>query len=148
MSRRRAPRRPQFIVRTTESAHRAAARLRGDERDSFERAVADLAAVGCRQGGYRLLGDDGGWSRYCCRRGYGELRFVLTFVPSGGDGGDFDHLADDERDVVIIVALGHHDDSRFYSELSKQLGVAAVGQRREDKPACCGERGWPSVGEL
>lgn len=51
-----------------------------------------------------------------------------------------------DADVVYVVAVGRHDDARFYNDLSEALGTRAVGVRREQKPGCCGTEGWPSLG--
>lgn len=51
-----------------------------------------------------------------------------------------------EPDVAIVVAVGRHDSRAFYAKLSQTFAISAVGQGREEKPACCGKGGWPSVG--
>jgi hypothetical protein len=51
-----------------------------------------------------------------------------------------------EPGVAIVVAVGRHDSRAFYAELSKTLEIDAAGRGRKEKPACCGEDGWPSVG--
>lgn len=48
--------------------------------------------------------------------------------------------------MAIVVALGRHDDRTFYVDLAKTLEIGEVGQQRGEKPACCGENGWPSIG--
>jgi hypothetical protein len=48
---------------------------------------------------------------------------------------------------VAVVAIGQHDGPALYRELGSELGTAAVGLRREDKPDCCGPDGWPTLGE-
>jgi hypothetical protein len=99
--------------------------LRGKERASYEAAKANLEAQGCRQAGYRFLAEDGGPSQYCCKHLHGLLRLVTEF----------------EANDVIVVAIGHHDGD-FYRDLAGKLGTSAVGQRRANKPACCGPNGW------
>ncbi len=86
---------------------------------------------GCRVAGYRLLGaEDGGYSEFCCKRLADDCRAITTFKPG----------------VAIVVAVGRHDSRTFYAELSKTFAIGAAGQGRKEKPACCGEGGWPSVG--
>jgi hypothetical protein len=51
-----------------------------------------------------------------------------------------------ESEVVWIVAVGEHDGPRFYKRLSGELGIAGVGHGREQKPDCCGDDGWPTIG--
>jgi hypothetical protein len=119
--------------------------LRGREREAYDRLREELAAQGCRAGGYRLLDADGGWSEFCCRHGYAYQRFILTFLSRSETDSPVVDFVDDERPVVLIVAVGRHNDERFYSGLG-DLGVGPVGQRRAHKPACCGAGGWPTVG--
>jgi hypothetical protein len=73
---------------------------------------------------------DGGYSGFCCKRLVDDWRVITTFEPG----------------VAIVVAVGRHDSRAFYVELSKTLAIGAAGQGRKEKPACCGEDGWPSVG--
>jgi hypothetical protein len=51
----------------------------------------------------------------------------------------------DRPGIVFIEAVGQHDGDAFYASL-KHLGVGSVGRRRAEKPGCCGERGWPTLG--
>ncbi len=51
-----------------------------------------------------------------------------------------------EPNLAIIVFIARHDEQGFYAELAKTLAIGAVGQKREHKPDCCGEDGWPNVG--
>lgn len=89
-----------------------------------------LRVSGCRAAGYRLLGRDGSWSAYCCKHLDRNWRAITTF---------------DSR-TVIVVAVGEHDGPAFYRRLSEELGISQIGQRRDEKPECCGPDGWPSVG--
>ena len=136
----------RFIVRTVEEVNSAIANLPGRERDTFQQVVAELAANGCQAGGYRLLGANGDWSRFCCRHGYATQRIVLTFLEVADSQSSYSRFADRKRSVVIVGAVGRHDDERFYSGRA-ELGIGAVGRRRDWKPDCCGSDGWPSVGE-
>jgi len=122
-----------FAVRATPAAVAAIDRLRGTARKSYGAFEAELRKQGCRVAGYRLLGAEaGGYSEYCCKRLVDDWRAITTFEPG----------------VAIVVAVGRHDSRAFYAELSKTLGIGAVGPRREEKPPCCGKSGWPSVGSV
>lgn len=120
-----------FTLRATPAAVAAIDGLRGRARKSYAAFEAELRKQGCRVAGYRLLGaEDGGYSEFCCKRLVDDWRAITTFEPG----------------VAIVVAVGRHDSHAFYTELSKTFAVGAVGQGREEKPACCGKGGWPSVG--
>jgi hypothetical protein len=120
-----------FAVRATPAAVAAIERLRGTARRSYGAFEAELRKQGCRVAGYRLLGaEDGGYSEFCCKRLVDDWRAITTFEPG----------------VAIVAAVGRHDGRAFYAELSKTLAIGAAGQGRKEKPACCGEDGWPSVG--
>jgi hypothetical protein len=120
-----------FAVRATPVATAAIEALRGRARKSYEAFEGELRKQGCKVAGYRLLGaETGGYSEYCCKRLVDDWRAILTFEPG----------------VAIVVAVGRHDDRAFYADLAKMLDIGPIGQRREEKPACCGEDGWPSVG--
>ncbi len=93
---------------------------------------ADLKAQGCRAGGYRLLGNDGNWSPYCCKHLYGRWRVITTFEPG----------------IATVTAVGEHDGPDFYTQLSHELGISGVGRGREQKPDCCGPDGWPTPGSV
>lgn len=118
-------------MRATPAAVAAIDRLRARARKSYAAFEAELRKQGCGVAGYRLLGpEDGGYSEFCCKRLVDDWRAITTFEPG----------------VAIVVAVGRHDSRAFYAELSKTLEIDAVGQGRKEKPACCGEDGWPSVG--
>lgn len=120
-----------FAVRATPAAVAASEGLRGTARKSYEAFEVELRKQGCRVAGYRLLGaGKGGYSEYCCKRLVGDWRVIATFEPG----------------IVIVVAVGRHDDRAFYVDLAKTYEIGPIGQRREEKPACCGEDGWPNVG--
>ena len=120
-----------FAVRATPAATAAIDRLRGTARKSYAAFEAELRKQGCKVAGYRLLGaEDGGYSEFCCKRLVDDWRAITTFEPG----------------VAIVVAVGRHDSRAFYAELSQTFAIGAVGQGREEKPACCGKGGWPSVG--
>lgn len=120
-----------FALRATPAAVAVIERLRGTARRSYAAFETELRKQGCRVAGYRLLGaEDGGYSEYCCRRLVDDWRVITTFEPG----------------IAIVVAVGRHDSRAFYAELSKTLAIGAAGRRREEKPACCGKGGWPSVG--
>ncbi len=120
-----------FAVRATPAAVAAIERLRGTARRSYGAFEVELRKQGCRVAGYRLLGaEDGGYSEFCCKRLVDDWRAITTFEPG----------------VAIVVAVGRHDSRAFYVELSKTLAIGAAGQGRKEKPPCCGEDGWPSVG--
>jgi hypothetical protein len=120
-----------FAVRATPAAVAAIDRLRGTARRSYGAFEAELRKQGCRVAGYRLLGaEDGGYSEFCCKRLVDDWRAITTFEPG----------------IAVVVAVGRHDSRTFYAELSKTLEIGAAGQGRKEKPACCGEDGWPSVG--
>jgi hypothetical protein len=120
-----------FTVRATPAAAAAIDRLRGRARKSYAAFEAELRKQGCGVAGYRLLGaEDGGYSEFCCKRLVDDWRAITTFEPG----------------VAIVVAAGRHDSRAFYAELSQTFTIGAVGQGREEKPACCGKGGWPSVG--
>jgi hypothetical protein len=123
-----------FAVRATPAAVAAIGRLRGTARSSYGAFEAELRKQGCRVAGYRLLAaeDDGYYSEFCCKRLVDDWRAITTF----------------ELGVAIVVAVGRHDSHAFYVELSKSLAIGAVGQGRQEKPACCGKGGWPSVGSV
>jgi hypothetical protein len=120
-----------FAVRATPAAVAAIERLRGTARRSYGAFEAELRKQGCRVAGYRLMGaEDGDYSEFCCKRLVDDWRAITTFEPG----------------IAIVVAVGRHDSRAFYAELSKTLAIGAAGQGRKEKPACCGEDGWPSVG--
>lgn len=119
-----------FTLRATPAAVAAIERLRGTARKSYAAFEAELRKQGCRVAGYRLLGAEGGYSEYCCRRLVDDWRVIATFEPG----------------IAIVIAVGRHDSRAFYAELSQTFAIGAVGQGREEKPACCGKGGWPSVG--
>lgn len=120
-----------FAVRATPAAAAAIDRLRGTARRSYAAFEVELRKQGCRVAGYRLLGaENGDYSEFCCKRLVDDWRAITTFEP----------------DVAIVVAVGRHDNRAFYAELSKTLAIGAAGQGRKEKPPCCGEDGWPSVG--
>jgi hypothetical protein len=120
-----------FAVRATPAAVAAIDRLRGTARRSYGAFEVELRKQGCRVAGYRLLAaEDDGYSEFCCKRLVDDWRAIVTFEPG----------------VAIVVAVGRHDSRAFYAELAKTLAIGAAGQGRKEKPACCGERGWPSVG--
>lgn len=120
-----------FAVRATPAAVAAIERLRGTARKSYGAFEAELRKQGCKVAGYRLLGaEDGAYSEFCCKRLVDDWRAITTFEPG----------------VAIVVAVGRHDGRTFYTELSKTLEIGAAGQGRKEKPDCCGEDGWPSVG--
>jgi hypothetical protein len=120
-----------FAVRATPAAAEAIAALRGTARKRYEAFEGELGKQGCKVAGYRLLATEGGgYSEYCCKRLVGDWRVITTFEPG----------------VAIVVAVGQHDERGFYAELAKTLAIGAIGQGREEKPDCCGEGGWPTVG--
>jgi|ERR1019366_10240573 hypothetical protein len=121
-----------FAVRATPSAAAAIQALRGKTRKSYEAFERELRSGGCKVAGYRLLAPDrGGHSDFCCKALAENWRAITTFKPG----------------VAIVAAVGRHAEQAFYADLAKTLEIDAVGQRRQKKPGCCGERGWPSVGE-
>jgi hypothetical protein len=120
-----------FTLRATPTAAAVIERLRGTARRSYAAFETELRKQGCGVAGYRLLGgEDGGYSEFCCKRLVDDWRVITTFEPG----------------IAIVVAVGRHDSRAFYVELSKTLAIGAAGQGRKEKPACCGEDGWPSVG--
>jgi hypothetical protein len=122
-----------FTLRATPAAVAAIDRLPGRARKSYAVFEAELRKQGCGVARYRLLGaEDGGYSDFCCKRLVDDWRAITTFEPG----------------VAIFVAVGRHDSRAFYVELSKTLAIGAAGQGRKEKPACCDEDGWPSVGSV
>lgn len=119
-----------FTIRATRDATAAIDGLRGKARKSYDAFEAELRKQGCKVAGYRLLADDGGHSEYCCKRLVEDWRVIMTFEPG----------------VAIVVVLGRHDDREFYIDLATTLEISAAGRRRQEKPDCCGEDGWPSAG--
>jgi hypothetical protein len=120
----------KFTIEATRAVAAAIDGLRGRARKSYEAFEGELRKQGCKVGGYRLLGHDGELSEYCCKRLAENWRAITTFEPG----------------AVIIVAINRHDDRAFYADLAKTLEIGATGQRRLEKPACCGADGWPSIG--
>jgi hypothetical protein len=121
-----------FAVRATPAAASAVDGLRGKARKRYDAFERELRKQGCKVAGYRLLALAGdGYSEHCCKRLVENWRVITTFEPG----------------VAIIVAVGRHEERGFYLSLAKTLEIAGVGQGRGDKPACCGEDGWPSVGK-
>jgi len=88
-----------------------------------------LRAEGCRAGGYRLLAADGTLSPFCCVHLYADWRLITTYEPAR----------------VMLIALGQHDGTGFYQAAASDLGIGPVGQRRPNKPPCCGPSGRPNV---
>lgn len=120
-----------LAVRATPAAAAAIGALRGTARKRYEAFEGELRKQGCRVAGYRLLAPEVGvYSEYCCKRLVDDWRVITTFEPG----------------VAIVVAVGRHDERGFYAGLAEALKIAGVGQGRGDKPDCCGEDGWPSLG--
>jgi hypothetical protein len=117
-------------LRLTPSADTAVGDLRGRPAADWSRLEPELKAQGCRAAGYRLLAADGTWSSSCCKHLYGQWRVISSFEPG----------------IVWVIAVAEHDGPEFYKRLSDELGIAGVGRGREQKPACCGEAGWPTIG--
>lgn len=120
----------RYRLRITPDAQAVRATLRGDSVDAFEKLRTALKAQACKAAGYRLLARDGTWSEYCCVHLDRDWRVILTFDDDGGQ----------------IVHIGRHDGPEFYASLATDYDIRDTGQRREQKPACCGDEGWPSVG--
>jgi hypothetical protein len=122
-----------FAVQATPAAAAAIAALRGKARKRYKAFEYELRHGGCKVAGYRLVAPGGaGPSGYCCKPLVENWRVIITFRPG----------------VAMIAAVGRHDEPGFYAELAKTLAISAIGQGREHKPACCGEAGWPSLGEV
>jgi len=120
-----------FGVRATRSAERAIRGLRGTTARRYAQFETELRAQGCRAAGYRLLAPNHGeFSSYCCKHLDRRWRVLTTFDPG----------------LVTIVAVGEHDGEAFYQQVASTLGIRPVGSKREAKPPCCGNDGWPSVG--
>jgi plasmid maintenance system killer protein len=131
LSRRRRIEAPgRFRLRITPAAQEVREQLRGRSATKFEALQAALKAEACKAGGYRLLARDGEWSEFCCIHLDREWRVILTFDAGG----------------TQIVHVGRHDGPEFYASLSSQYDIDDAGQKRDQKPACCGDDGWPSVG--
>ncbi len=73
----------------------------------------------------------GRWSLYCSRVICANWRVVTTYRPG----------------EVIVVGIGRHEGAALYAELANEIGTSAVGVRRDEKPECCGQDGWPTLGE-
>jgi len=117
-------------LRLTPSADAAIRELRGKPAEELGSTEAQkLKAQGCRAARYRLLGDCG-WSSYCCGQLHGQWRVISTF----------------ESDIVWVITVSEHDGPQFYKRLSEDLDISGVGRTREQKPSCCGEDGWPTIG--
>lgn len=110
-----------FAIEATPAAASAIHELRGTTRRRWLQVRAELEAQGCKAAGYRLLAPDGGRSELCCRHLDRDWRLITTFEPG----------------VVVVVAIGRHDGSGFYSALAEDLDIRPVGQGREQKPPCC-----------
>jgi len=50
-----------------------------------------------------------------------------------------------EPSIAWIIDVVEHDGPQLYKELATKLGISNIGQKREHKPDCCGEDGWPNV---
>jgi hypothetical protein len=87
-------------------------RLRGTARKSYATFEAELRKQGCKVAGYRLMGAEGGYAEYCCKRLVDDWRVIATFEPG----------------IAIVIAIGRHDSRTFYAELSKKFAIGAVGQ--------------------
>lgn len=121
----------EFTIRATRAVAATIDDLRGKARKSYENFEGELRKQGCMVAGYRLLAEDGGLSEYCCKRLVEDWRTITTFEPG----------------VVLLVALGRHDDRAFYADLAKTLEIGTSGRRRQEKPDCCGE-GTPHASSL
>jgi len=119
----------EHLLRRTPSADRSIQALRGKPARAWERLEPELKAQGCRAAGYRLLASDGSWSPYCCKHLSNSWRVITTFEPG----------------IVWVIAVGEHDGPGFYGQLTDSLGISNTGRRREQKPRCCGQDGWPSI---
>lgn len=120
----------RYRLRITSAAEGVRGALRGDSAKRFQDLEAALKAEACRGGGYRLLARDGGWSEFCCVHLDRQWRVILTFKNEGSQ----------------ILHIGKHDGPDFYAGLKGDYDINEIGQSREEKPDCCGEGGWPSVG--
>lgn len=120
----------RYPLRITRSAQAVRDKLRGDSVDEFEKLRTALKAQACRVAGYRLLARDGGWSEFCCVHLDREWRVILTF--------------DDEGTQILVI--GEHDGPEFYRRLAADYDISEIGVERDQKPDCCGNGGWPSVG--
>jgi hypothetical protein len=121
----------RFRVRATPSANDVIGGLRSRARQDYANLELELKTQGCKAAGYRLLASSGEPSEVCCKHLAGLWRVVTTFEPG----------------VVWVVAVGQHDGPVFYRNLAKDYEIGAIGQRREHRPGCCGDDGWPSLGE-
>lgn len=123
--------RKPFDLRLTRSAAKTSDSLRGKVRQKYVAFEHELKSQGCRAAGYRLLGpENGSYSNYCCSHIWQDWRVITTFSGT----------------TAIIVSVGQHSDTSFYSYMSKELAISPIGQRRQHKPQCCGATGWPSLG--
>lgn len=119
-----------FTLRATPAAVAAIERLRGTARKSYAAFEAELRKRGCQVAGYRLLGAEGGYSEYCCKRLVGDWRVIATFEPG----------------IAIVIAVGLHDSRAFYAELSKKLAIRAVGQGARRSRLAAGKAVGPASG--
>ena len=120
-----------FAVRATPAAVAAIDGLRGRARKSYEAFEGELRKQGCKVAGYRLLAAEGGeYSEYCCKRLVDDWRVIVTFEPASPSL---------SQSAATMIA-------RLDADLSMTIEVGPIGQRREEKPDCCGEDGWPSMG--
>lgn len=120
-----------FAIQATPEASTAIDALRATARRSYEAFERELRHGGCKVAGYRLLAPDHiGPSDYCCRPLVENWRVITTFEPG----------------LAIIVLVARHAERAFYTDLTRILQISSVGQRRDQKPDCCGKGGWPSTG--
>lgn len=120
-----------FALRATPAAAAVIERLRGTARRSYATFETELRKKGLQSRRLPAAGRRGEWLLGVLLQATGrDWRVITTFEPG----------------IAIVVAVGRHDSRAFYAELSKTLAIGAAGRRREEKPACCGKGGWPSVG--
>ncbi len=120
-----------FSISITPTGQSSVDALRGKARKSFDVAVRQLAAEGCKAGDYRLTGES--VDHICAVRLYGRHRLLVCFP-------------DDQQVVVLLVGEHTNNDPEVdvYRSLYRLLDLPEPTAKRT-KPPCCDEAGQAPV---
>lgn len=114
---------PYEVLRTRQ-VRDAVKRMTRTERRRYEAVRDDLRGRGCQAGGYRLAADTRENYPLCCRHLANAWRLYTAYP--------------DKRRVIIVAADKHTPTNNPAATLAEILpGIATIGRRRRDKPACC-----------
>lgn len=110
-------------VTATPLADQQIKRLRGPDRQAFDRFKQGLESEGCRHLGYRMTGDI--VERLCVKHLTRSLRVIVAF---------------ESPTAATVLLVGPHDDDPsidVYTALYGLAGLDDVPAAPRTKPACC-----------